>query len=244
VGARTARRRRLVGPVVGLALLALVGASCGGDDTSARSTSTTRVPTSSTAPSSAPATSAPTTAAPTSAPPPTTARSATAAGAYSFPVQPTAGGRATYARSHHDYPAADIFAACGSIAVAPVGGVVQELSRTDSWNPKVNSGDTRGGLFVSLVGDDGVRYYGSHLREVDASLSPGVRVARGQRLGAVGDTGDAKGVGCHLHFGISAPCGPADWERRRGEVWPQPYLDAWRTGTARSPVTEVSTRRC
>jgi murein DD-endopeptidase MepM/ murein hydrolase activator NlpD len=123
-------------------------------------------------------------------------------------------------------------------------GVVQELSRTDSWNSRVNSGDTRGGLFVSVVGDDGVRYYGSHLREVDAALSPGVRVRRGQRLGAVGDTGDAKGVGCHLHFGLSAPCGPGDWQRRRGEVWPQKYLDAWRTASPASPAPEIAARRC
>jgi len=161
-----------------------------------------------------------------------------------FPVRAAGGGTATYARSHHDYPAADIFAPCGSEVVAVTNGVVQELSRTDNWNSKVNSGDTRGGLFVSLVGADGVRYYGSHMREVDPSIEPGTAVRSGQRLGAVGDTGDAKGVGCHLHFGLSAPCGPADWQRRRGEVWPQKYLDSWRAGGTMAPASEITARRC
>ena len=235
----------VVGSVGLTVVLSVVLSACGGDDSATpRSSSTTGTSTTevapvvpATAPSTAPSSTAPPPSAPTTAAP-------TADAGHVFPVRAAAGGSATYARSHHDYPAADIFAPCGSTVVAVTDGVVQGLSRTDSWDSRVNSGDTRGGLFVSVVGDDGVRYYGSHLREVDAALSPGARVRRDQRLGAVGDTGDAKGVGCHLHFGLSAPCGPGDWQRRRGEVWPQKYLDAWRTGATASPAPEITTRRC
>lgn len=216
-------------------------ASCGGDgdggrDASARTTT------------SAPATSAPATTAPaTTAPPAPAATTRTAAtpapdAVHVFPLRPADKG--TYARSHHDYPAADIFAPCGTEAVAVTDGVVQELSRQDLWSAANDSGETRSGLFVSVVGDDGVRYYGSHLRSVDDTIQPGTRVTAGQRLGLVGDTGNAAGTGCHLHFGLSAPCGPGDWERRRGEVWPQRYLDEWTAGRDAAPAAEIEQRRC
>jgi murein DD-endopeptidase MepM/ murein hydrolase activator NlpD len=144
-----------------------------------------------------------------------------------------------YGHSHHDYPATDIFAPCGTQVVAATGGVVVEVSRTDAWDPHTNSGATRGGLFTSVAGDDGVRYYGSHLRAVADGIAPGVRVAAGERLGWVGQTGDARGVACHLHFGLSPPCGAGDWSVRRGVVYPWPYLDAWRAGTMRSPHDAV-----
>ena len=55
----------------------------------------------------------------------------------------------------------------------PIDGVVDEVSRTDSWSGKTNLGIDRGGLYVSIIGTDGVRYYGSHLRTVgDTNLHP------------------------------------------------------------------------
>jgi murein DD-endopeptidase MepM/ murein hydrolase activator NlpD len=176
---------------------------------------------------------------------PTSTTSTTAAPeppAYVFPVQPPA--VADYAPAHHDYPAADMFAPCGSEVVAVTAGVVSEVTRRDDWDPAVNDGATRGGLSVTVVGDDGVRYYGSHLSSVDPSISPDVRVSAGQRLGEVGDSGNAAGTGCHLHFGISPPCGTGDWEVRRGTVGPAPFLDAWRSGMTRaSPYVEVDAWR-
>jgi murein DD-endopeptidase MepM/ murein hydrolase activator NlpD len=75
-----------------------------------------------------------------------------------------------------------------SIAIA---GVVDFVSREDVWNPKVNDGATRGGLVVAIVGDDGVRYYGSHLSQIADGVAPGVRVSAGQKLGLTGKSGDA-----------------------------------------------------
>jgi murein DD-endopeptidase MepM/ murein hydrolase activator NlpD len=128
--------------------------------------------------------------------------------------------------------------------VAPHAGVIQDVSNFDSWSSKSNTAESRGGLSVSILGDDGVRYYGSHLRELDPVVQTGNQVSTGQRIGTVGDTGNAAGTGCHLHFGISTPCGPGDVERRRGEFWPQPYLDAWRNLDPKSPSSLTVAQTC
>jgi peptidoglycan LD-endopeptidase LytH len=181
-------------------------------------------------------------AAPTSSAQPASSGTATAAAAtYVFPVQPVRA--ASYGRDHHTYPATDIFAACGTTVVAPTAGVVDEVSRTDRWDPAVDDGATRGGLSVSIVGDDGVRYYGSHHQTIRSEIVPGARVRAGQTLGTVGRTGSARDTPCHLHFGISPPCGQGDWEVRRGVIVTWPYLDAWRAGTHRSPTREVTAWR-
>jgi murein DD-endopeptidase MepM/ murein hydrolase activator NlpD len=156
---------------------------------------------------------------------------------YVFPISPA--DAASYGRVHHDYPATDVFAPCGTDVVAVVGGVVQETSLTDVWSAATDDPAVRGGLSVSLVGDDGVRYYSSHVHDVLASIVPGTRVEAGQLMGHVGDTGNAAGRGCHVHFGISPACGPGDWSVRRGILSPWPYLDAWREGGQASPAADV-----
>ena len=154
---------------------------------------------------------------------------------YTFPVH---GCATSYGRTHHDYPATDIFAARGCRFVAPITGRVDEVSRVDNWSPTTDLGSERGGRSVSIVGNDGVRYYGSHLMRVAAGIRPGVVVHRGRTLGFVGQSGDASAV--HLHFGISWPTRHGIWWIRRGEVWPWRFLDAWRSGYPhRSPVRAV-----
>jgi len=168
------------------------------------------------------------------------APSAHAAPIYIFPV---ADCEVNYARAHHDYAATDILAKAGCKFVAPINGVVDEVNRVDTWKSPPNLGITRGGLSVSIIGEDGVRYYGSHLRSIPASIQPGVSVMAGRILGAVGATGSARGTSPHLHFGISWPT-PADtWWVRRGEVLPWKYLDAWKSGKDLSPVKEVAERK-
>lgn len=156
---------------------------------------------------------------------------------YTFPLTCA---DARYSAAHHDYPATDIFAPVGCPFVAPVAGVVDEVSRKDRWDPRTNRPADRGGRFVSIVGVDGVRYYGSHLSAVRSGIRPGVAVAAGQRLGRVGRSGNARYTPPHLHFGISRPTGPDNWKVRRGEIWPAPYLDAWREGRDKSPAPEVA----
>jgi len=170
----------------------------------------------------------------------TTFSPAQAAPVYLFPIADCA---ANYARAHHDYAATDILTKAGCKFIAPIDGVVDEVSRTDNWSGKTNLGIDRGGLYVSIIGTDGVRYYGSHLRSIPASIQPGVAVKAGRFLGTVGTTGSARGTAPHLHFGISWPT-PADiWWVRRGEVLPWKYLDAWKAGKDLSPVKEVNARK-
>jgi len=164
---------------------------------------------------------------------------AQAAPVYIFPVADCA---VNYARAHHDYAATDILAKKGCKFVSPVNGVVDEVNRTDLWSGKTNLGADRGGLYVSIIGEDGVRYYGSHLTSIVASIQPGVVVTAGQLLGKVGATGSARGTSPHLHFGISwpTPIQPNVWWVRRGEVLPWKYLDAWKAGKDLSPVKAVA----
>jgi murein DD-endopeptidase MepM/ murein hydrolase activator NlpD len=169
-------------------------------------------------------------------PQPTSTPGAGTARRYVFPVRAR---NVAYHPTHWVYPGTDIFADCGVPVVAVTDGRILEVSRVDRYSPSGPQGPYNGGLSVSLLGDDGVRYYGSHLAAVAVGIDPGVRVRAGQRLGAVGRTGNANDV-CHLHFGISPPCRKTgDWWIRRGVVWPASYLDAWRQQRNRSPAATV-----
>lgn len=155
---------------------------------------------------------------------------------YIFPV---ADCKVTYTKFHHDYPATDIQAKKGCAFVAPINGVVEDVNLKDMWNGKTNLGKDRGGISVSIIGADGVRYYGSHLSKVEVGIEPGVVVTAGQKLGEVGSTGSARGTKPHLHFGISYPTVPGDWKIRRGVLYPWKYLDSWKVGKDLSPVDAI-----
>jgi murein DD-endopeptidase MepM/ murein hydrolase activator NlpD len=158
-------------------------------------------------------------------------------------VFPVAGCAAGYATAHHDYPAADVFAGRGCLFVSPVAGRVDEVNRVDHWRSSTNRGADRGGLMVSVVGRDGVRYYGAHLEDVLDRVRPGLRVRAGTPLGRIGDTGSARGVGTHLHFGLSWPTPAGYWWVRRGAVAPATYLDAWRSGRRGADASPVAAVR-
>ncbi len=170
----------------------------------------------------------------------TTISPAQAAPNYVFPI---VGCDYTYAKAHHDYPATDILAKAGCRYVAVTSGVIDEVNRVDSWSGKTNLGVDRGGLYVSFIGDDGVRYYASHLRTIPLSIQPGVVVKAGRFLGTVGATGSARGTKPNIHFGLSWSTPPQTWWVRRGMVWPWKYLDAWKAGKDLSPAKEVEAKR-
>lgn len=60
-------------------------------------------------------------------------------------------------------------------------------------------------------------YFYAHLRR-PAYVHRGERVFTGERIGAVGETGNARTVGCHLHFEIHVDGRPID---------PEPALQRW-----------------
>jgi murein DD-endopeptidase MepM/ murein hydrolase activator NlpD len=152
---------------------------------------------------------------------------------YFFPVQHA---EVNYGEFHHDYPATDIFCDEGSEFVAVTAGVIDYISFKDSWDPTTDDPNDRGGLSVAIIGNDGVRYYGSHLQSIAPDLTVGMTVTAGQLLGLTGKTGSARSTPAHLHFGISHPTTPEDWQVRRGEISPYPYLQAWRNNEMRAPV--------
>ncbi|MFC7531925.1 M23 family metallopeptidase [Actinoplanes sp. GCM10030250] len=221
---------RLLSTVSGLTAMAVLLTGCGATGNSA-------------AAPGAPAAKAPAAESPESvrqpaALVPAAAKAAAAKPKYVFPVRAK---NVSFHKTHSGYAATDIFAACGKPVVATTGGVVLEVSRVDKYKKSKKDGPYNGGKFVSIKGDDGVRYYGSHLSKVQAGINKGVRVKAGQVLGKVGKTGNSSGV-CHLHYGISPPCKKTgDWKVRRGVVWPAKYLTSWRKGGQKSPAAAVRT---
>ena len=167
-----------------------------------------------------------------------TMQGANAAPIYTFPVS---GCTVTYSKYHHDYPAADIFGKKGCAFVSPIAGVIDEVVLVDKWSGKTNKGEDRGGLSVSIIGDDGNRYYGSHLSKIETNIMAGVRVASGEKLGEIGSTGSARGTKPHLHFGISYPTDKGIWWVKRGvglekgKTSPWKYLQAWQAGKDLKP---------
>jgi murein DD-endopeptidase MepM/ murein hydrolase activator NlpD len=213
-------RRLLVGAVLVVGLGAC--ASNADAPTSARPTTTTARPTTTTV-----------LATTTTEPAPSTTTT-TAVLRHIFPIDPPS--VTSYSPGHHDYPATDIFCPQGSHFVAVTDGTVDYVSTVDTWDPNVDDPATRGGLSVAIVGDDGIRYYGSHLSAIAPGIHPGLRVHAGDLLGLTGKTGNAANVDPHLHFGISHPTTPDDWEVRRGEVDTYPILQAWQRGENLTPT--------
>lgn len=140
-----------------------------------------------------------------------------------------------YARDHLDYPATDVFG-CYAKVLAPTAGTIGQVRRKDKWIESIDAPGTRGGLTITLIGDDTVRYYFSHLGRVKVRL--GQRVSAGQWIGVMGSSGNARRTLCHTHVGISRICPNAEEILLQGEIWPWKYLDAWREGRQLSPRKE------
>ena len=91
----------------------------------------------------------------------------------------------------HD--AIDIHAPRGTPVLATADGVILKLHQ-----------GARGGNSLYQLDDDGrTRYYYAHLDRYAVGINQGVRVAKGQVIGYVGDTGNAQPGDYHLHFAIA-----------------------------------------
>ena len=105
----------------------------------------------------------------------------------------------------------DLMAKCGKPVVAAQAGRVQ-----------VRDFHSSAGNYVVLDGKgrlNDTTYM--HMRK-PASVREGQRVAAGQVIGRVGDTGNT--TGCHLHFEM---WGGAGWYEGGSPVNPKPYLRRW-----------------
>ena len=102
----------------------------------------------------------------------------------------------------------DVVAACGTELVAARGGRV--LRR--GYDPALY------GHYLLIHGEGERRsYFYAHMPR-PAPVDRGERVWTGERVGAVGETGNARSVGCHLHFEIHVRGRPLD---------PEPALRRW-----------------
>ena len=109
-------------------------------------------------------------------------------------------------RTHEGY---DVNAACGTRLVAARGGVVIR-SRFD---PVLYGHEV---IVRGLHGGREYRY--AHLRDRPL-VRRGDRVRTGQQIGLIGDTGNARTIGCHLHFELR--------ERGGRLLDPGPRLHEW-----------------
>ncbi len=86
----------------------------------------------------------------------------------------------------------DIFAPKGTAIVAVADGIVSYIGE----QPK-------GGNCLWLTTEDGRSFYYAHLDRWAAGLFEGMEVQRGDLLGYVGNTGNAKTTPSHLHFAVN-----------------------------------------
>ncbi|MFP7722024.1 M23 family metallopeptidase [Lysobacter sp. A3-1-A15] len=99
-------------------------------------------------------------------------------------------------REHHGV---DIFADRGVAVTSATRGVVASVRETGL-----------GGRQVWVVGPGNERHYYAHMDDWTPGLAEGDVVGPGDRLGSVGDTGNARGTPPHLHYGIYTRAGPVD----------------------------------
>ena len=142
----------------------------------------------------------------------------------------------SYPKDHLNYPAVDV-EGCYARVLAPTAGFISQLHRLDKWTPENDSPGTRGGLTITVQGDDGVRYFFSHLGRIKVLKNQ--RVAAGDWIGVMGSSGNARVTRCHTHFGMSRVCPLAEVYLLQGEIWPQKYLNAWRKSQQLSPRKEI-----
>ncbi len=91
----------------------------------------------------------------------------------------------------HD--AIDIIAPAGTPVVAAAEGIIEKLYFSRGG----------GGITVYVRSPDRQwSYYYAHLQEYAPGLTEGQTVARGDRLGSVGSSGNAGAAGPHLHFAV------------------------------------------
>jgi murein DD-endopeptidase MepM/ murein hydrolase activator NlpD len=131
-----------------------------------------------------------------------------------FPVQGPHGVRGAIGEFHAPrsggriHEGFDVTAACGTPLVAVRNGKVLR----SGFDPVLY------GWYLLLHGEGERRsYFYAHLQN-RARFHSGQRVWEGQRVGLVGETGNAAGTGCHLHFEIHARGVPVD---------PEPLLGRW-----------------
>ena len=101
---------------------------------------------------------------------------------------------------HRKHAGIDIFARRGTPVVAAAEGLVVRIGTTDRL----------GGNTVWVAGKPSTLYYYAHLDRFAKGLRVGDHVERGDVVGYVGNSGNARTTPPHLHFGVY-PAARAFW---------------------------------
>lgn len=112
------------------------------------------------------------------------------------------------------HEAIDIMAPEGTSVVAAAPGTVERLFQSRA------GGNT---IYVRSTDGETIHYY-AHLAEYAPGLREGQRIRRGQRLGAVGSSGNADPAAPHLHFAIFRTTPDAEWWEPATAINPYPLL--------------------
>lgn len=99
---------------------------------------------------------------------------------------------------YHSHEGTDIFALNGTPILAVVDGVLENVGTATLGGIK---------LWLRSPGDNWTYYY-AHLASYAPGVVNGLRVKKGQVIGYVGNTGNARGTPPHLHFETHVPSGP------------------------------------
>jgi murein DD-endopeptidase MepM/ murein hydrolase activator NlpD len=115
-------------------------------------------------------------------------------------------------RNGYTHQGQDVLAAEGIPVVAPAAGTIAAASYQEGG----------AGYYAVEHGDDGLDFMFAHCAAATLAVSEGQRVAAGQALCSIGQTGDATGP--HLHFELWV----GGWHAPGGyPIDPLPYLEAW-----------------
>jgi murein DD-endopeptidase MepM/ murein hydrolase activator NlpD len=103
-------------------------------------------------------------------------------------------------RGQGPHQGVDIMSPRNTPIVAVAAGVIERLTRVETG---------LGGIWIWLRDTAGNEYFYAHLESIEAGLQPGTKVAVGQRIGYVGNSGDARYGATHLHFELHPGGGAA-----------------------------------
>lgn len=118
------------------------------------------------------------------------------------------------------HEALDIPAPAGTPVIAAAGGTIEKLFRSEE-----------GGNTVYVRSPDRrILYYYAHLQAYAPGLEAGNAVARGQRLGMVGSSGNADPSAPHLHFAVMRTDPDAEWWKPATAINPYPLLTGEQIG--------------
>lgn len=101
----------------------------------------------------------------------------------------------------------DIMASKGTKVYSATNGLVASLK-----------GNNLGGTVVWIIGPSGSWHYYAHLHKHKRGLNEGDYIRKGDLIGYVGNSGNAKHTAPHLHYGIYLS------GKGRGATNPYPYL--------------------